>query len=239
MPVKRYDGTNWNVIAGDGSAGAPGATGASGTAPITTKGDLLAFDTAATRLGVGANATVLTADSTTATGLKWAAAASSGALTLISTVTMSAVASQAFDSVFTTTYDNYYIAFNCASSTVTQGIELRYRSGGVTDSTSVYAFATSGRNSSGTVTGSGVSAQPRLNNIVYQVTGTSSTFSAYIYSPKLSQYTNLSGQYAIAGDEFALYGGTFKGTTSFDGFILTFLGAGTFTGTMSIYGLAK
>jgi hypothetical protein len=44
---------------------------------LTTKGDIYAATAAATpdRLGVGANNTVLTADSTTATGLKWAASA--------------------------------------------------------------------------------------------------------------------------------------------------------------------
>jgi len=42
---------------------------------LTTKGDIYAATAAATpdRLGVGANNTVLTADSTAATGLKWAA----------------------------------------------------------------------------------------------------------------------------------------------------------------------
>lgn len=41
---------------------------------LTTKGDLISATAASTvaRLGVGANATVLTADSTEATGLKWA-----------------------------------------------------------------------------------------------------------------------------------------------------------------------
>jgi hypothetical protein len=44
-------------------------------APTTTKGDLIGFDgTDNVRLAVGTNNFVLTADSTTATGLKWAAA---------------------------------------------------------------------------------------------------------------------------------------------------------------------
>lgn len=39
--------------------------------PLTTKGDLYTYDTGNTRLGVGANSTLLVADSTQPTGLNW------------------------------------------------------------------------------------------------------------------------------------------------------------------------
>ena len=59
-------------------AGVPAWSTASDQTPLTTKGDLFTFSTLDARLGVGANNTVLTADSAEATGLKWAAPAGGG-----------------------------------------------------------------------------------------------------------------------------------------------------------------
>jgi hypothetical protein len=55
--VEVYDGSAWTAIGG-------------GSSPLTTKGDLYTFSTVDARLGVGANGTVLTADSAETTGLK-------------------------------------------------------------------------------------------------------------------------------------------------------------------------
>jgi hypothetical protein len=73
--TQSYSGSAWVTIGASGS-------------PLTTKGDLYTYSTTDARLGVGANDTVLTADSSTATGLKWAAPASGGGMTLISTTTL-------------------------------------------------------------------------------------------------------------------------------------------------------
>ena len=57
--------------------------------PLTTKGDLFGFDTADARIPIGTNGHILTADSTQSLGLKWAAPAGSGGMTLLSTTTLS------------------------------------------------------------------------------------------------------------------------------------------------------
>ncbi len=62
----------------------------SGGSPLTTKGDVYTYSTTDARLAVGANDTVLTADSTAATGLKWATPSGSTAtIAQIATGTLS------------------------------------------------------------------------------------------------------------------------------------------------------
>jgi hypothetical protein len=68
--VLTYSGSAW-VAVGGGS-------------PLTTKGDLYGFSTVDARIPIGANDTVLTADSTQALGLKWAAASSGKVVQIVS-----------------------------------------------------------------------------------------------------------------------------------------------------------
>ena len=72
--VVKYQTDATTVVTTDatGPQGPQGAAGA-GIAALTTKGDLLGYDTAGARVPVGTNTHVLTADSTQALGVKWAA----------------------------------------------------------------------------------------------------------------------------------------------------------------------
>jgi hypothetical protein len=96
---------------------------------VDAKGDIIAATAADTvdRLAVGANDTVLTADSTTATGLKWATAAASTNYTLLnaggtaltgaSTITVSGISNQ----------DKLLIIVTSASSTAASaGMSIRF-----------------------------------------------------------------------------------------------------------------
>lgn len=77
------------------------------------------------RLAVGTNGQVLTADSTQATGLKWAAA-SSGALTKVVSTTFSAVSTQDFLGCFTSTYRTYKIVFSNIISSTNADMQIKF-----------------------------------------------------------------------------------------------------------------
>jgi hypothetical protein len=86
---------------------------------VDAKGDIIAATAADTvaRLAVGTNDQVLTADSSTATGLKWATAASGG-MTLLSTTTLSG-SSTTVSGINQTYTDLYVIIFGITTSTTT------------------------------------------------------------------------------------------------------------------------
>ena len=97
-------------ISGGGTSGAVTITNSMATA-IDAKGDLIGGTGADTfaRLAVGSNDTVLTADSTTATGLKWAAPASGGGMTLINTGGTALSGASVTVGSIPSTYTNLYI----------------------------------------------------------------------------------------------------------------------------------
>ena len=102
---------------------------------VDAKGDIIAATAADTvaRLGVGANDTVLTADSTTSTGLKWATPAA-GSMTLLSTTTLSG-ASTTISSINQTYTDLVVVVTNVNHSASSY---LRLAPNGVTNLSSYY-----------------------------------------------------------------------------------------------------
>jgi hypothetical protein len=95
---------------------------------VDAKGDLLAgtADNTIARLAVGANDTVLTADSTAATGLKWATPAAGG-MTLLSTTTLTG-ASLTLSSIPSTYVDLKLVIVNFRPSNLNEGVRMRFNS---------------------------------------------------------------------------------------------------------------
>jgi hypothetical protein len=103
---------------------------------VDAKGDIIAATAADTvsRLAVGANDTVLTADSTAATGLKWAAI--SGGAGNLALITSGSLSGTSLSVSSLSTYTNIYCFFDSVSWSTATGDDLRLRINGVT--TSVY-----------------------------------------------------------------------------------------------------
>jgi hypothetical protein len=124
--VEVYDGSNWvsigssgditavtagTGISGGGTSGDVTITNAMADA-ITTKGDLLPGTgaDAFARLGVGANGTVLTADSAETTGLKWAAPGGALSIAQIASGSLTSGTQLQFSSL--TSYDTLIFRIN-------------------------------------------------------------------------------------------------------------------------------
>lgn len=199
---------------------------------VDAKGDLIgatAADTPA-RLAVGTNGQVLVADSSESTGLKWATVGA-GALTKISTVSFTASSASSQNSVFSATYKNYLLLVDVVFSGANVDALLRLRASGTDSATS---YTVPGYLS----TGSAVSATTATTAFAMVRAGstTSSFGSATLLSPFEAAHTGFLGTSAGSHGYNSGLGGRHTVSTSYDGFTLL-PGAGTFTGTVTLYGI--
>jgi len=156
----------------------------------------------------------------------------SGSISTQGAVTFTSASSISLNGCFSSTYDNYRLIWNVTSQTNSTGLVLRVRASGTDLSSSTYsyghfinAYTTSiSGDGSGSATGPviGYSGSQNTRGIV-DILNPQSTLNTY--------------GYYWSGSETSTFNGGFRvnNTTSYDGFTF-FPQAGTFTGTLRVYG---
>jgi hypothetical protein len=163
----------------------------------------------------------------------------SSALTKINKTTFSAVASQAVSSVFSSTYDNYMVEIVITAQSGNPYVQLRFRDSGGDVSGANYAYRAKNLSSLGA--GSDSDVQGRTQTIAYVSPDTlGETFGATldIYSPNLASKTmaNTLGSVQVGNIQLGAF--AYNTTAQFTGFSLI-ASTGTFTGTVTTYGVQK
>lgn len=213
-----------------------------GAAAIRTA--LNGVDTSFVDLKGGTTGQVLSKASATDLDFSFVTIASPGSA-LITTASFTTSAAVNVNSCFSATYDHYLVVLNVSSTSSfgTGSPLLRLRASTTDNSSSNYAF-TGGF--VGTSAGTSMSLQ-RSNGLVTSFQfdyGAIQGIAANIrfIAPFLTQRTAINSQCAsaLASNEttFCNINGTMSVTTSYDGFSII-PPAGTITGTLSVYGMAK
>lgn len=221
------------------------ANGAIAKSLVDAKADLItatADNTPARLASSAVNGDVLTVDTSTATGLKWAAPTTSTGYKLIkrSTFTSVATTTTTFDDVFTSTYKNYLIIVeNIGSATAGSSLYFQWRYAGPTTQAATYY----GGNIAGSTTGSASAGGASSNSsqlIFCNQTGTSATRGQMHVQGVGNASENPTLNYQITdiyGGLTSNGGGWNNTARTYTGFILS-ASAGNITGTVAIYGLA-
>ena len=213
------------------------ANGAVPKSIVDAKGDLIAATAADTvsRLAVGTNNQVLTADSAAATGMKWAtpATATSG-LTLVKSQTIgSGVSSVTVTDAFNATYDNYLINLSGGVGSADVNIEMT-----IGNAAGSYCY----NNIYMLYTGTGITGEASNGQVKWIRVGRASTNSLdaeiVLKNPFNTKVTT--GQWRMAsatnGQLWSIGGGILENSNSYSSFTLT-PNTGTLTGgTIRVYG---
>jgi hypothetical protein len=168
-----------------------------------------------------------------------------GGLVELSTVTYSNVASQAFDSVFDTTYDTYFVILENSYASSAGALRLQFRTGSSTISSAGYygqAFSYNYANSLSNLGTNGGSSLTIFNN---GGSTRQSSMQFYVNNvgyviPSNLEHPQINGT-GFASDDSkttVLGGALLSSTVNHDGFILS-PASGNIYGTVTIYGVTK
>ena len=205
---------------------------------LNAKADLLtatAADTPA-RLAVGADGTLLTADSAEATGLKWAAPAAGGSETLLSTTSASGTSTTI--SSISGAYKHLRIWISDIDITTATSAQLRFRFNGDTAANYPNFYTGSdGVNKADNTIGY------LTNDRAHSVTGseTSLILDVYHYSNtdayKPFQSCGIYLDHAASAYYAEVSAGGYASTSAINSFTILTASAQDFTGTIKIYGI--
>jgi hypothetical protein len=209
-----------------------------GASPLTTKGDLYTYSTVDARLAVGANGTVLTADSAEATGLKWVTPAASSPYDLLSTTALTGVASVTISAINQTYTELIVLIDGITASTFQSDMNLRMN--GVTTGQSLTSWATG----SNTSNGSRGSATPNMGNNVNRLSGATSNIwivrIPFYASTSLRKLGSWNAYWTSASGELVAAAGTItpNTTSAITSFEVRMDGTATFlSGNVFTYGV--
>jgi hypothetical protein len=203
---------------------------------VDAKGDIIAATAAdaVSRLAVGANDTVLTADSTTATGLKWATPAAGG-MTLLSTTSLSG--STTTISSISSAYTSLLIRVYNVNFSAVSGLRLQVNS--TSNLFTIYDGGAGQAWGSSTTGNHKVISQATDANSANTANASSTIIDNYAstsaYKPVLTYGAYSSNNISSSATGFMAFGAvvTTSAVTS-----LTFLPiTGTATGTVQLYGV--
>jgi hypothetical protein len=164
-----------------------------------------------------------------------------GGLALITTGTMTAAATVTVDGCFTSTYDEYLLVFDVVGTTASI-LTLGMRSAGSTITAANYQRFRMGFNNAGATDNAAAGGETSWL-FGFATSTVPSVFTFNIYDPVASRVINhhVTGVSVNQADTAAAVytsGLRYSTAQAMDGFIIT-VSAGTMTGTVRVYGLAK
>jgi hypothetical protein len=142
------------------------------------------------------------------------------------------------DSIFTSTYRNYYVVIRGTASSA-NAVYLRWRAAGATLTDNIYSVTMGNSNGSTAFAAASRSDQYGLFPAMYPTYPTNVNMT--VYNPQVTDYTsfNIQANYPITATDLgqSIQSGSNKVTTAIDGFQLTTAAAPTLAITYYIYGI--